>query len=154
MRGDQRLIDGLNGLLAGELTAISQYIVHGEMCDDWGYAKLHHHLEKRAIEEMKHAEKLIGRILFLEGTPIMTEPIRVVIGSEIYQQVLNDRDAETNTIRAYNEMIALAAEVNDHATRDMLVEILRDEDRHMDEIEVLQGQIDQMGLPVFLTTQV
>lgn len=154
MNGDPKLIDTLNFLLADELTAINQYIVHAEMCEDWGYGKLHKGFEKRAIDEMKHAEKLIGRILFLGGTPIVSNLNNIHIGSDVPKQVENDRVAETGAIKAYNDAIVLAGELRDYATRDILVQILNDEDRHMDEIEELQDQIDQMTLPIFLTTQV
>ncbi|MGI6160456.1 MAG: bacterioferritin [Christensenellales bacterium] len=154
MKGNQKLIDALNALLADELTAINQYIVHAEMCEDWGYGKLHDGFEKRSIDEMKHAEKLIGRILFLGGTPIVSNLHDIHIGSEVPQQIENDRISETGAIKAYNDAIALASEVGDHATRDMLVQILNDEDRHMDELEELLDQIEQMTLPLFLTTQV
>jgi len=154
MKGDPKLIDTLNSLLADELTAINQYIVHAEMCEDWGYGKLHHGFEKRAIDEMKHAEKLIGRILFLGGTPIVTNLNNIHIGGEVPKQVENDRIAETGAIKAYNDAIALAGDLRDYATRDILVQILNDEDQHMDELEELQDQIAQMTLPIFLTTQV
>lgn len=154
MKGDPRLIEALNALLADELTAINQYIVHAEMCEDWGYGKLHEHFEKRSIHEMKHAERLIGRILFLEGIPKVDKLNSIHIGSDVAKQLENDRIAELGAIKAYNNAISLASEVNDHATRDFLVDILKDEDRHMDGIEELQDQIDQMTLPFFLTTQV
>lgn len=154
MQGNPKLIETLNALLADELAAINQYIVHAEMCDDWGYGKLHKGFEKRAIDEMKHAEKLIGRILFLGGTPIVSNLSKIHIGSEVQKQIEYDRAAEEGAIKAYNDAIALAAEVRDHATRDLLVQILNDEDRHMDELEELLDQIEQMSLPMFLTTQV
>ena len=154
MKGDKRLIDALNGLLADELTAINQYMVHSEMCDDWGYEKLHKHFEKRAIDEMKHAEKLIGRILFLEGLPTVSTLNKITIGATVDKQLANDRAAEEGAIKAYNEAIALAGEVKDAATRDFLQGILNDEDAHMDGIESLQAQIEQMTLQTFLTTQV
>lgn len=154
MQGNPKLIETLNALLADELAAINQYIVHAEMCDDWGYGKLHEGFEKRAIDEMKHAEKLIGRILFLGGTPIVSNLSKIHIGSEVSKQIEYDRAAEEGAIKAYNDAIALAAEVRDHATRDILVQILNDEDRHMDELEELLDQIEQMTLPMFLTTQV
>jgi len=154
MKGNEKLLSALNGLLADELTAINQYMVHSEMCDDWGYEKLHKHFEKRAIDEMKHAEKLIGRILFLEGTPIVSSLNKITIGADVAEQLENDRLAETDAIAAYNNAIVLAGEVKDYATRDFLQEILNDEDAHMDSIEGLQSQIEQMTLPVFLTTQV
>ena len=154
MRGNEKLITTLNALLADELTAINQYMVHSEMCDNWGYEKLHKHFEKRAIDEMKHAEKLIGRILFLEGTPTVTSINKIMIGEMVDKQLANDRTAEEGAIKAYNEAIALAGEVKDFATRDFLQQILNDEDAHMDGIEELQDQISQMSLQVFLTTQV
>ncbi|MCL2564517.1 MAG: bacterioferritin [Defluviitaleaceae bacterium] len=153
MKGNTKLIDTLNALLADELTAINQYIVHAEMCEDWGYAKLHDKFKMRAIDEMRHAEKLIGRILFLEGDPIVGVLNKVNIGAKIPDQVENDRLAEEGAIKAYNDAIVLAEEVRDHATRDILAAILADEDAHMDEIEELGDQIEQMTLPIFLTTQ-
>ncbi|HIW21316.1 MAG TPA: bacterioferritin [Candidatus Dorea intestinavium] len=152
MKGDPKLIDTLNSLLADELTAINQYMVHAEMCEDWGYGKLHSLIEKRAIKEMIHAERLIGRILFLEGTPIVTDLKHIHIGAEVAKQIDHDHDAEAGAIKAYNEAIILAGEVKDYATRDMLMEILADEDQHIDEIEELQDQIEQMTLPIFLST--
>ena len=154
MKGNDKLIDKLNFLLADELTAINQYIVHAEMCEDWGYGKLHKGFEKRAIDEMKHAEKLIGRILFLGGMPVVSNLNSIHIGNDVPKQAENDRVAETGAIAAYNEAIVLAGELLDYATRDILVQILNDEDRHLDEIQELQDQIEQMGLPMFLTTQV
>lgn len=154
MKGNPKLIDTLNDLLADELTAINQYIVHAEMCEDWGYGKLHAGFEKRAIDEMKHAEKLIGRILFLGGSPVVTNLNKIHIGSDVPNQLENDRIAETGAIEAYNNAIALAGELRDYATRDILMQILNDEDRHMDELEELQDQVEHMTLPIFLTTQV
>jgi bacterioferritin len=154
MKGNEKLIGVLNSLLADELTAINQYMVHSEMCDSWGYGKLHEHFEKRAIDEMKHAEKLIGRILFLEGTPIVTQLKKINIGADIEKQLAHDRKAEEDAIRAYNGAIKLAGDVDDFATREILEGILQDEDRHIDSIEELQDQISHMGLSIFLTTQV
>ncbi|RPJ02322.1 MAG: bacterioferritin [Candidatus Aminicenantes bacterium] len=154
MKGDPKLIKVLNSLLADELTAINQYMVHSEMCDAWGYEKLHKAIEKRAIVEMKHAEKLIGRILFLEGLPVVSELKKISIGADVPKMFVNDRMAEAGAIKSYNEAIVLASEVKDNATRDVLQSILNDEDTHIDEIEEIQDQIGQMGLQVFLTTQV
>lgn len=153
MKGEARLIDCLNSLLAEELTAINQYIVHAEMCEDWGYDKLHQSFEKRAINEMKHAEKLIGRILFLEGTPVVSNLNKIFIGSDVPQQVDNDLAAEMGAVKSYNEAIVLSGELLDYATRDILVEILNDEDEHIDELEEMQDQIEQMSLQLFLSTQ-
>nr|WP_320132764.1 bacterioferritin [uncultured Holophaga sp.] len=154
MKGDPRLIATLNDLLARELTVINQYMVHAEMCEDWGYGKLHHDFQKRAIVEMKHAEKLIGRIIFLDGTPTVTNLLKIHIGADVVKQLDNDREAEAEAIRVYNEAIILAGEVKDYATRSVLQEILSDEDGHIDDLEALQSQIEQMTLPIFLTTQV
>jgi bacterioferritin len=153
MKGDPKLIETLNSLLADELTAINQYMVHSEMCDSWGYLKLHKTIEKRAIDEMKHAESLIGRILFLEGLPIVSELRKIFIGDEVPKMMEFDRKSELEAIKAYNEAIKLAGEVGDYATRELLEKILQDEDRHIDEIEELMDQIKQMSLPIFLTTQ-
>lgn len=154
MKGNPKLIETLNSLLADELTAINQYMVHSEMCANWGYEKLHKLIEKRAITEMRHAEKLIARILFLEGIPIVSNLKTMHIGSDIPKQLENDHAAEDGAIKAYNEGIKLAGDVNDFATREILEHILNDEDQHIDEIEELQDQISQMTLPIFLATQV
>jgi len=153
MEGNKQLIETLNALLADELTAINQYMVHSEMCANWGYEKLHEHFEKRAIAEMKHAEKLIGRILFLEGIPTVSKLNRIHIGSDIAKQLEYDHAAEVDAIKAYNAAIKLAADSADYATHDILKGILNDEDGHIDAIEELQDQISHMTLPVFLTTQ-
>ena len=129
-------------------------MVHSEMCDDWGYEKLHKHFEKRAIDEMKHAETLIGRILYLEGLPVVTNLKKITIGGDVSKQLENDRLAELDAIKAYNAAIVLAGEVLDYATRDILQNILNDEDAHMDGIEELQDQIEQMSMQIFLTTQI
>lgn len=154
MKGNQEVIAVLNDLLASELTAVNQYIVHSEICANWGYDKLHKYLEKRAIDEMKHAETLIGRILFLEGMPIVSKLTDMHIGSEVPKQLENDHKAEEVAISDYNAAIKLAGEKNDFATREVLESILNDEDRHIDEIEELQDQIKHMTLPLFLTIQV
>jgi bacterioferritin len=154
MKGDPKLIETLNALLADELAAINQYIVHAEMCEDWGYEKLHERFEKRSIVEMKHAEKLIGRILFLGGKPIVTELSKIQIGEDVLKQVEYDLAAEERAVKAYNEAIKLAGDLGDNATRDILVDILNDEDSHVDELEEILDQIEHMTLPIFLTTQV
>jgi bacterioferritin len=154
MKGNDKLIATLNSLLADELTAINQYMVHSEMSDNWGYEKLHEYFEKRSIDEMKHAEKLIARLLFLEGRPVVSELRKITIGADLPKQLASDHAAEADAIKAYNDAIRLAGEVGDFATREILEGILNDEDRHIDEIEELQDQIEHMGLPIFLTTRV
>jgi bacterioferritin len=154
MKGNAKLVETLNSLLADELTAINQYMVHSEMAENWGYGKLHEQYEKRAIDEMKHAEKLIGRILFLEGLPVVSNLRKISIGSDVPKQLVNDLGAEMDAIKAYNDAIKFAGEVPDFATREVLEGILNDEDRHVDEIEELQDQISHMTLGIFLTTMV
>ena len=153
MKGNQIILETLNTLLADELTAINQYMVQSEMCADWGYEKLHEAIEKRAIDEMKHAEKLIGRILFLEGIPIVSNLNKINIGATVDVQHKNDHEAEEMAIKAYNDGIKLAVEVGDNGTRDMLEEILEDEEEHIDWIESQLDQIEQMGLQVYLGEQ-
>ena len=153
MKGNVQLIATLNALLADELTAVSQYMVHSEMCANWGYEKLHKHFEKRAIDEMKHAESLIGRILFLEGLPIVSKLTKLTIGAEIPKMLVNDLAHEMVAVKGYNAGIELAGKVADFATRELLEKILKDEDGHVDGIEEMQDQIGHMTLPLFLTTQ-
>lgn len=154
MKGNTELIKTMNSLLADELSAINQYMVHSGICENWGYNKLHDHFEKRAIDEMKHAEILISRIIFLEGMPIVNQLKAIRIGNEVPKQFENDHVSEEGAIESYNKAIKQAGEVLDFATREVLEKILNDEDRHMDGIENMQDQISQMTLPIFLATQV
>jgi len=154
MKGNERVIDKLNMVLADELTAISQYMVHSEMCANWGYEKLHKAAEKRAIDEMKHAEKLIGRVLFLEGMPVVSKLNKINIGSDIEAQHKNDWAAEEGAVKAYNEGIRLAVEVADNGTRELLESILKDEENHIDWLEAQLDQIKQMGIQNYLVEQI
>lgn len=153
MKGNERVIEVLNDLLSDELTAINEYIVHSEMCDNWGYPRLHGAHEKRAIDEMRHAERLIGRILFLEGTPVVNRYGPIHIGDTAEKQIRNDLEAEVQAIAAYNQAIRLASEVGDHGTREILEDILEDEERHLDWLEAQRDQIAQMGLALWLSEQ-
>lgn len=153
MKGNPKVIDMLNYLLADELTAISQYMVHAEMCDDWGYTKLAEAIEKRAIEEMKHAETHIGRILFLEGQPIVSNLNKIHIGPDVLTILNNDHAAEEMAIVDYNKAVKLCTEEADNGTRDMLEGILKDEEAHIDWIEAQLDQIEQMDLKNYLVEQ-
>lgn len=153
MKGNEKLIAVLNDLLADELTAISQYMVHSEMCDNWGYDKLHKAIEKQAKDEMHHAEWLIQRILFLEGTPVVSKLNPMRIGTSVLEMVSNDQEAEQAAIRAYNDAIGLAHHVADQATVDLLIQILKMEEGHVDWAEMQQTQIEQMGLENYLANQ-
>ena len=153
MKGNDKIIEKLNALLADELTAINQYIVHSEMCANWGYKELHEAIEKRAVEEMKHAEKLIARILFLEGRPVVSRLNKISIGAKVEDQYANDHAAELDAIKAYNEGIRLAVELADNGTRELLESNLVDEERHIDWIEAQLDQIEQMGIQNYLVEQ-
>jgi len=154
MKGNEKVIATLNFLLADELTAISQYMVHSEMCANWGYDHLHKAIEKRAVDEMKHAEKHIGRIIFLEGKPIVSKLNPIHIGADVAAQLKNDWAAEDTAIKAYNKAIRQAVELGDNGTREMLESILKDEEDHIDWIEAQLDQIKQMGLQNYLVEQV
>jgi len=153
MKGHPEIIKVLNELLADELAAVNQYILHGEMCEDWGYEKLHEVIEKRAIQEMIHAEKLIGRILFLEGMPIVDKLSKIVIGEHVQKQLESDHAAEKMAIDAYNKAIALMAELGDHGTKMLVESILSEEEDHIDWIEEQLDQIEQMGYQRYLNKQ-
>ncbi len=153
MKGNEKLLQTLDALLAEELTAIMQYTVHAEMCANWGYDRLHEKVEKRSIQEMQHAEKLIARIIFLEGSPTVSRLNAVQIGQDVSQQLQRDLAAEMQAVKAYNGAIHLADEVSDAATRTLLEGILKDEDDHVDWLEEQLDQIAQMGLPMYLSTQ-
>ena len=154
MKGNERLMAELNARLSEELTAVNQYMVHSEMCDNWGYGRLHGAVEKRAIDEMKHAEKLIARLLFLEGLPIVSKLADIHIGADVTAQLKNDLQAEYDADRAYNETIRLAVEVGDNGTRELLESILADEEVHIDWLEAQLDQIEQIGIQHYLVEQI
>lgn len=154
MKGHEQIIAALNDYLADELTAINQYIVHAEMCENWGYGKLHDAIEKRAITEMKHAEALIARILYLEGTPIVSNLKAMHIGANVEAQLRNDLQSEIEAVEAYNRGIRLCMELGDNGTRELLEDNLEDEEEHIDWLEAQLDQIAQMGLPNYLLGQV
>jgi bacterioferritin len=153
MKGYVKIIEMLNGFLADELTAINQYIVHSEMCANWGYGRLHEKVEKRAIEEMKHAEKLIARIIFLEGIPVVSYLKKMNIGATVDTQLKNDLAAEAEAIKSYNDGIRLCLELGDNGTRELIDVNLHDEEDHLDWLEAQLDQITQMGLQNYLLGQ-
>lgn len=154
MKGNDKIISMLNEMLSDELTAINQYMVHSEMCDNWGYTRLHKAMEKRAIDEMKHAEKLIGRVLFLEGKPDVSKYGKITIGGDVPQQMRNDLAAEAGAIEAYNKSIKLAQDAGDNGTREMLESILKDEEAHLDWLEAQNDQIAQLGVQNYLAEHI
>ena len=153
MKGNDKVLAELNDLLADELTAINQYVVHGEMDENWGYGKLKKLVGGRAITEMKHAEKLIERILSLEGTPVVSKLNPIRIGADVPKQFTNDLVAEMVAVKNYNKAIKVAMEAGDNATKDILESILKDEDSHVNQIEEKLDQIKQMGVQNFLALQ-
>jgi len=154
MKGNEKIIVTLNALLSDEIAAVNQYILHAEICENWLYGKLHESIQKRAIDEMKHAEKLIARILFLEGHPIVNKLGAISIGSDIQDIHKKDWGAESKTIGDYNAAIKLAQESGDGGTRELLESILTDEEAHIDWIEGQQDQITQMGIGTYLGKQI
>jgi bacterioferritin len=154
VKGNEKILKMMNARLADELGAINQYMVHSEMCADWGYDKLHEEVEKRAIDEMKHAESLIARILFLEGSPTVSKLSPIKIGADIETQLKNDLASEVAAVKDYNADMALAVEVGDNGTRELLEGILKDEETHTDWLEAQLEQIAQMGIQNYLAEQV
>lgn len=153
MKGNAKLITVLNSLLADELTAINQYMVHSEMCENWGYGKLHSAIRSQAMDEMHHAEWLIERIIFLDGAPTVSKLNAIKIGKTIPEIINNDSDDELNAVSAYNDAIKLAREVGDQITSDLLSKILAMEEGHADWAETQNTQINQMGLENYLMNQ-
>jgi bacterioferritin len=154
MNGDPKVIDELNARLAEELTAINQYFVHAEVCEDWHYSRLAGAIKKRSIVEMKHAEKLIERILYLDGRPIVSNYNEMHIGSQVPDMHASDLAAEIDAVRAYNESIRVCMEQKDEGTKELLESILADEEEHIDELEAQLAQIEHMGLGLYLAEQI
>lgn len=154
MKGNDKVIAVLNAQLADELTAVNQYMVHAGMCANWGYEKLHNAIEKRAIEEMRHAESLIDRILYLEWTPTVSNLNKITIGAKVDIQITNDIAAEEGAIKAYNEGIQVCVAAGDNGSRELLESTLKDEERHIDWLEAQRDQIEQMGIQAYLSEQI
>ncbi len=153
MKGNDKLLVVLNERLADELTAINQYMVHSEMCENWGYGKLNLAIRKQAMDEMHHAEWLIERILFLDGAPTVSKLNAIKIGKTVTEIIGNDKDDELDAVKTYNAAIVLAHEVGDEGTVDLLTKILKMEEGHVDWAEIQRSQIEQMGLENYLATQ-
>jgi bacterioferritin len=153
MKGNEKVIAVLNRLLADELTAINQYMVHSEMCENWGYEKLHVEIRKQAMDEMHHAEWLIERIIFFEGAPTVSKLNQMKIGKTVSEMIKYDNSDELDAVRSYNEAIKLARSVDDQGTVDLLTKILKMEEGHQDWDEMQQAQIEQMGIENYLADQ-
>ncbi len=153
MQGDAKIIALLNQVLKAELTAINQYFLHAEMCENWGYERLAKLIRKESIEEMTHAEKLMERILYLDGAPNMTDYFKINIGQSVEQQFKNDVQLEYDAVKRLNEGIQLANEKNDAGSRELLEKILVDEEHHIDWLEGQLHAIGEMGIQNYLAQQ-
>jgi bacterioferritin len=153
VKGNDKLLPVLNQLLADELTAINQYMVHSEMCENWGYKKLHLDIRKQAMDEMHHAEWLIERLIFFEGTPTVSKLNPITIGKTVAEMIGNDNTDELQAVRSYNDAIKLARTVDDQGTVELLSRILTMEEGHVDWAEKQRAQIDQMGIENYLISQ-
>jgi bacterioferritin len=152
MKGNPKVVKELNGALREELTAINQYFLHAEMCENWGYKKLSDYIKKQSIDEMKHAEKLIERVLFLDGTPSM-QPLQLNIGGTVRQMIESDLALEVSAVKQYNAAVQLATQEKDNGSRDLLVTLLKDEEDHVDWLEAQLHQIKEMGYERYLSMQ-
>ena len=153
MKGNKKLLTAMNSLLADELTAINQYMLHSEMCENWGYNKLHSAIKKQSIDEMHHAEWLIERIIFFDGSPTVSILNAINIGKTVSEMISNDKDSELAAVSSYNGAIKLAREVDDQGTVDLLTRILKMEEGHVDWAEIQNVQIEQMGMENYLASQ-
>lgn len=153
MKGDKKVIEILNEVLTAELTAINQYFVHGEMCENWGYDRLHHTIRKHSIDEMKHAEEVIERILFLEGIPNMQRLGKINIGENVHEQLRLDHGLEMEAVKRLNEGIEACRQADDNNSRHLLEEILEDEEEHIDWLEAQLTLIEQVGIQNYLAQQ-
>jgi bacterioferritin len=152
MKGNPKVIAELNKALREELTAINQYFLHAEMCENWGYHRLGNFIKKQSIGEMKHAESLMERILFLDGTPSM-QPLDVKIGGTVRAMIENDLALEHGAVKMYNDAVALAAKEGDNGSRELLEKLVKDEEEHVDFLEAQTHQIKELGYENYLSQQ-
>jgi len=153
MRGNDKVIEQLNAALSSELTAIVQYMTHAEMCDNWGYERLGQLTKGRAIEEMKHAEGLIERIIFLDGTPAVKVGLVPKIGAKVQQQLEYDLASEHGEVRQYNDAVKLCTDANDTGSRELFEHLIEVEERHVDFLEAQLHSIQEMGTANYLSEQ-
>jgi bacterioferritin len=154
MQGNPKVIALLNEALKEELTAINQYFLHAEMCENWHYDKLGAYIKKQSIDEMKHAEILIERILFLDGTPSMTKLLQLTVGQNVKAQLESDLNLEISAVGMYNRAVQVAREEGDNASRELFERLLKDEEEHVDWLEAQRHQIREMGYERYLSQQI
>ncbi len=152
MKGNDQVVAKLNEALREELTAINQYFVHAEMCHNWGYHRLGSYIRKQSIGEMKHAEDLMERVIFLDGTPTM-QPLALTIGRDVRGQLQSDLNLELKAVVMYNEAVRIAREAGDNASRELFERLLKDEEEHVDFLEAQLHQISEMGYERYLAQQ-
>jgi bacterioferritin len=152
MKGNAKVIAELNKALREELTAINQYFLHAEMCENWGYHKLSDFIKKQSIGEMKHAEALIERLLFLDGSPSM-QPLELKVARTVKAMLENDLALEVGAVRQYNDAVAIATEEGDNGSRDLFVKLLKDEEEHVDFLEAQMHLIKEIGYERYLSQQ-
>src|ERR1017187_5225853 len=154
MKGNPKVIAALNEALKEELTAINQYFLHAEMCENWHYDRLGSYIKKQSIDEMKHAEALIERILFLDETPSMTEPMQLTIGKNVKEQLASDLKLEIEAVGFYNRAVQISREEADNASRELFERLLKDEEELVDWLEAQLHQIHEIGYERYLAAQV
>jgi bacterioferritin len=154
MQGKPKVITELNRALKEELTAINQYFLHAEMCENWKYDKLGEYIKKQAIGEMKHAEMLIERILFLDATPNMSEGLHINVGKNVKEQIASDLKLEVDAVKMYNAAVRIAQEEGDNASRELFEILLKDEEDHVDWLEAQLHQMEEMGYERYLSQQI
>src|SRR5215470_17564862 len=153
MQGNQQVIDGLNRALTIELTAINQYFCQAKMCKNWGFMKLAHKHYEESIGEMKHAEKIIDRVLFLDGTPEIVRYDVIRVGTNVKEQFENDLKLEMGGVKAYNDLVELCIKLKDNGTHKLALEILEESEEHVDWLETQLGLIETVGLERYLAEQ-
>jgi bacterioferritin len=153
VKGDAKVIAVLNQVLKAELTAINQYFLHAEMCENWGYMRMAKVMKKESIEEMMHAEKLMERILYLDGTPNMTDYFKINIGQTLKAQLQNDLQLEYDAVKRLNPGIETCVKASDNGSRELLEKILMDEEHHIDWLEGQLHAIQEMGIENYLSQQ-
>jgi len=153
MRGNDEVIKVLNDVLTGELTAINQYFIHAKMCDNWGFKKLGAFIRHESIDEMKHAEILIDRILFLEGVPNLQRMSPIKVGQSVEEQFTKDLELEYVAIKRLNDGILACVNAGDNGTRELLEDILVSEEEHTDWLETQRETIAQIGIQNYLAQQ-
>ena len=151
---DSRVIEALNDVLTAELTAINQYFLHAEMCGDWGYQRLHDKIRAESIDEMRHAESLIERVLYLEGIPNVQKLGRINIGENVHEILKRDVALEYEALPRLNAAVALCTEVGDNGSRLLFERILAAEEEHVDWLEAQLELIEQVGLQNYLAQQI